>query len=119
MALDNITESFMRTVSHKRVPLTDDEVYTLVTGVVGSRIRVLKVKISSDTAAKFTLRSSDNIMFDLHGGANWGLIECGNAQDKVPEYICNEGETLTIQPSGANIDSSGIDANIYFHYIVE
>lgn len=111
MALEDINLSFLGEVKQAHVPITDNSVVTLVEYEVDSRIWVWRLEISSNIAAKFTVRSGSNIIFEMHAGQKWGHV--GMSEARSPRYVTNEGESLTIQAS-----EGSLDANVYLQYQV-
>lgn len=112
MALDNITEDLKKDYQQKNQAITDNSLITLVAAVAGQRIKVIALVLSSDTAAEFSLNSGSNIIFNFHGGANWGTVNL--PQGNTPLFYSNAGEALTIQ-----CDQASLDANVYIKYVVE
>ena len=109
-ALENITSPMRKTLSQANVNVTDNMITQLIPAVAGTRIKVVRLEIGSDTAAKFNLRSgnSDDIVA-IHLPQDTGHYE--SAPDGEGKYICNSGEALTIQS-----DAAALDANVYVRY---
>lgn len=111
MALESINLSHIGDVQQVNVNITDDSITTLVEEEYGQRIFVYRLVISSNLAAKFTLRSGNtNDIFSMHGGARWGHGEY--SESRLPLYSTNDGEALTIQ----QLTQDTIDANVYIQY---
>jgi len=114
MALTGVGHSMMRDISQKRVAITDNSLVTLVAAVADSKIKVFAFFMSSASATKFTLRSGNNAIFDIHATDTWGVLAL-NSLSNIPLFATNEGEVLTIQQT----DEDLIDANVYLQYTTE
>ena len=109
MVLDNINLSYLGLIQQAHISIPDNSLITLVDYEPGFRICVWRFEISSNLASKFTVRSGSNIIFEMHAGQNWGNVN--SADSRLPRYISNEDERLTIQSSVASLD-----ANVYIQY---
>ena len=108
-ALENIIDPMRKTLSHSNVDITSNTILQLVPGVAGARIKIRRLEISSDIAAKFTISSGVNSIFSMHAGQLWGRID--KDSDECGKYVCNTGEAFNIQS-----DQASLDANIYLQY---
>jgi hypothetical protein len=109
MSLEDIELSNLGPVHQANVPITDGSVVTLVDYEVGQRIWVMRFEISSNVASKFSIRSGNNKIFDMHAGQKWGHVN--PSETRAPRYVTNAGEPLTIQSS-----QSSVDANVYIQW---
>jgi phenylalanyl-tRNA synthetase beta subunit len=109
-ALESIKSLLKRTLSQANVKVTNNMITTVIAAVAGSRIRVRRFEIGTDTAAKFSLRSGNvDDIIDIH--LTEDDFHSSNVADEVGLYVGNVGEALTIQSSVASLD-----ANVYVQY---
>lgn len=108
MALSDIEIRPRGIFKRKYFSITDNSLISLVTAFAGYRIEIYKMRISSDTAAKWALKSGSNNLFDFYGGASWGYCE---TDLEVPLFVTETGEALTIQS-----DVASLNANVQLWY---
>ena len=112
MALDDISLSFIGTVKQRRIAIPNNSLITLIEGDIDKRIWVWRFEISSAVAAKFTIFSGTNPIFEMHSGRKWGHVD--PSESRSPRYITNSGEDFIIQASVASLD-----AKVYLQWQVK
>lgn len=109
-ALATISTLLKKPLYHANIKVTNNLITTVVAAVAGSRIRVRRLEIGSNTAGKFSLRSGNvNDIIDIFLAQNNSHFD--GVTDELGKYIANEGEALTIQSNQASLD-----ANVYVQY---
>jgi hypothetical protein len=109
MPFEDIELSGVGPVHHARIPITDGSVVTLVEGEENLRVWIWRMEISSNVASKFTLRSGNKPIFDMHAGQKWGHVDGSEARS--PRYVTDVGDSFTVQSS-----QSSVDANVYLQW---
>ena len=110
MALSDFDAGQWGTLSHKHIPITtSDEIVTLLDGVAGQRIKVVRLVLSGDTQVIYSLFSGAEPLFDFYGSVHFGADE--QASDAgIPAFITNVNDSLKV------IVSAAVTANIYLQY---
>ncbi len=110
MSLDDFYAGQWGDLKHKRIPIASgDEFVTLLDGIVGMRISVIRFLLSGDTQIVYELKSGITPIFDFYGSVHFGA-DAQSSDAGIPAFITNPGAPLMLRCS------ADVTANIYLQY---